>query len=506
MHDTAILEVAIGLAFVYLLLSLLVSALFEVVSSAGRLRHKELWRGIQLLLGAGSRDHAFARAFMEHPLIKAVCSPSNLVETAPDGARVTAPSSLSRELFATALLDSLGVRPALFGAQDEVRRVVSTYPVTGTANDLAEKVRGALSAAQPNLPGSALGAAIQDRLARVNEATAVASLQEELLAVVGRSSGAALQALLDAAPVPAQGVASAAPPAPLRLALACLARESNGDLAAFKVRVGTWFDEGMSRSGGWYRRRALYHTLFLAALVTLAMNVDSLAIVQKLSSDSALRRSLVAQAEAFAESDRGRELAARTRPETAPIAPGSQAPGAAESMVFEPNPVRAGSSAVGRIVRASKASSDIPYQLKVQETNSGVTLSVDQVVIPMGSTEAGFLVKVPTNSQGHAVSIAVTNGPALFGVLQVLPDPVSEAGALKHQIESLGLPLGWSTPPEMGWDLVAKLLGLSATIIAVSLGAPVWFDVMTKLLKLRAPSSAPASEGGAPVAPVVKPS
>jgi hypothetical protein len=82
----------------------------------------------------------------------------------------------------------------------------------------------------------------------------------------------------------------------------------------------------------------------------------------------------------------------------------------------------------------------------------------------------------------------------------------ADAGAAQERLEAqmkvlgdLGLPLGWSSgqdtsktsladirrPPvtPMGW--VLKVLGLLLTALAVSLGAPFWFDVLNKIVVVR---------------------
>lgn len=60
--------------------------------------------------------------------------------------------------------------------------------------------------------------------------------------------------------------------------------------------------------------------------------------------------------------------------------------------------------------------------------------------------------------------------------------------ALKTQLASLGLPIGWQS---VDWnDLAAeermsKLLGWLLTTIAISFGAPFWFDVLNKFMSFR---------------------
>lgn len=73
-----------------------------------------------------------------------------------------------------------------------------------------------------------------------------------------------------------------------------------------------------------------------------------------------------------------------------------------------------------------------------------------------------------------------------------------------RQLEDLSVPLGWHLASARHdpqgfpfyekwstlWALLAKLIGLSLTIVAITFGAPFWFDLLSKLARLRS--------GGAP--------
>lgn len=63
-----ILDVAIGLIFIYLLLSLVVSAANEVLASILRWRATMLWQGLETVLG----DPKMAEKLYDHPLMKAL--------------------------------------------------------------------------------------------------------------------------------------------------------------------------------------------------------------------------------------------------------------------------------------------------------------------------------------------------------------------------------------------------------------------------------------------------
>ena len=59
------------------------------------------------------------------------------------------------------------------------------------------------------------------------------------------------------------------------------------------------------------------------------------------------------------------------------------------------------------------------------------------------------------------------------------------------------LPLGWSvsTAPQWRWSLVwpvlAKVVGLALTAIAISLGAPFWFDLLSMFMRIRGTGDKP---------------
>ena len=65
------------------------------------------------------------------------------------------------------------------------------------------------------------------------------------------------------------------------------------------------------------------------------------------------------------------------------------------------------------------------------------------------------------------------------------------------EVQEFGVPLGWShdtSPHNVCWDGVGKMLGLLVTAFALSLGAPFWFDLLGKVSNLRgAGPAAPAA-------------
>jgi hypothetical protein len=70
---------------------------------------------------------------------------------------------------------------------------------------------------------------------------------------------------------------------------------------------------------------------------------------------------------------------------------------------------------------------------------------------------------------------------------QPKPTPAQIAGKCFDQVKQLNLPLGWSkaSTPSTFVEGLAKALGLLLTAFALLLGAPFWFDTLSKLAQLR---------------------
>lgn len=105
MTSIPILEVTIGLVFVYLLLSLVGSVLQEMIASLFKMRAENLWQGIENLLGNETRDGAtksLPREVYDHALIRGL---------AKEGKK---PSYIPAKTFALALMNV--IRPDSQGA------------------------------------------------------------------------------------------------------------------------------------------------------------------------------------------------------------------------------------------------------------------------------------------------------------------------------------------------------------------------------------------------------
>jgi hypothetical protein len=186
MFGSSILDIAIGLVFVYLLLSLLVTASSELIASWLKRRQDCLRRGMMNLLG-----EAWAGKLYDHPLIKGLTPPAllkwaDVAGVKPFFQRLLAlldfeaggPSYIPPRTFVLSLLDTIGFKLGS-GLQNDLRRALDNFP--DTIVDARTFKNALLAAANTAMAGSA---------------DAVREFQGFLLTIPDTSSFAAAQAQL----------------------------------------------------------------------------------------------------------------------------------------------------------------------------------------------------------------------------------------------------------------------------------------------------------------------
>ncbi len=97
--------------------------------------------------------------------------------------------------------------------------------------------------------------------------------------------------------------------------------------------------------------------------------------------------------------------------------------------------------------------------------------------------------------QDDAMRAAIVNLAEKVSEEPVSDDTESSLAKLKElqtELQDITLPLGWSNKendirnwPDTEGGILVKILGLLLTAFAVSLGAPFWFDILSKFVKVR---------------------
>jgi len=362
MFGSSIIDIAIGMIFVYLLLSLICSAANEIIERYSKKRAHDLENGIKEILHSDKPGETakMVKAIYEHPLIY------SLFAKPYEADGKTLPSYIPARNFALALMDMIGERTC----------------------------QGAT--------GAGSSSATDDAMVRLRAAVA----------------------------------ANTTLPDQVKTALLTFVDASNNP-AKVRENIENWFDSSMDRVSGTYKRRSQLIVMILGLVISIALNVDSIALIRILSTDGAKRDSLVAAAAQYAANNPAPTVPASSSP--SPEASPSASPGASPS----PSPKASPSTSPSR-------------------TSSTDTASSKPTPSP---TPCDARCRVDSNLK---------------------------------EIDKLGLPIGWilgdpnkpQTDPRQfrgvePADWLLRFLGWIITALALSLGAPFWFDLLNKFMVVR---------------------
>jgi hypothetical protein len=219
MFHSAVLDLAIGLIFCFLTVSLATGAIVEAIASLFAIRASTLRKGIGQLVNDSSFS-GLAKEIYAH----AVVNPRG------DGTDASAsawnrknPAYIDRQLFSQAMLDILKISPE----------------VANAANN-------------PNAP-------------------------------LGKPTVAALKTAVDGAlkaAAAAQG--KAAPDDQLQKLLYGIIERSLGDPDKIKQEMVAWFDNAMDRVSGWYKRWTQLIAFIVALILAAGLNIDSIGVARTL--------------------------------------------------------------------------------------------------------------------------------------------------------------------------------------------------------------------------------
>jgi len=231
MFGSDVLDVAVGLIFVYLLVSVLCSAIREGLEAWLKTRAAYLEHGIRELLHANDGNRSDAKGLVEqiykHPLINGLFSGN--YETAR------------------------GKRPRLFSKGGDLPSYIPSKNFAMALMDLAARGPVDCAAAGPATPVISLD-----------------SIRSNVKNIPSPDVQRVLLTALDSA---------------------------QGSLDRAQQNIEAWYDSGMDRVSGWYKRSTQWIIFMIGLIVAVGMNVNTLVIVDYLYVNDAARAAIVARAE-----------------------------------------------------------------------------------------------------------------------------------------------------------------------------------------------------------------
>jgi len=426
LFGSTMLEVAIGMAFVYVLLSLICSAVNEWIAGILGLRAKFLDKGIKNLLDDPIINQLYnidlVKEFYKHPLIQGLTDKERKQKPG-DGSQPTAdestgkPSYIPTQTFARVLIDLVpkaGDNPS----GNNPRSLLEIY----------QAARATLT--NPSLKESKVAKTL---LMLIDEA-GVDSTKATKASTTQEKSDRARTALLNLA----ENSGAHTPNAESLRALVdnITGMEANAKQMDAEVKVAlqkaqqnieNYFDEAMERVSGWYKRRVQLIIVVLGLVVTILLNVDSFAIAHSLITNPNQRALIV-------------ELASQNQ------------------------------ANLTAAVEQSKGANAINATATTSDTQ-GVDVTaglVPTTTLPVSSTQA-------MTTTAAADPFKLLQG---LGLPMGWKKPLEEGKADAAEKEWIWKDWRW-------WDWSVKVIGLLITTAAIAMGAPFWFDLLGKLLNVR---------------------
>ncbi|HXH39509.1 MAG TPA: hypothetical protein VNN08_12840 [Thermoanaerobaculia bacterium] len=397
------LDVAIGVVFVYLLLSLIASAAAEVWEGIWKMRAVYLERGLKELLHdddlvASLYNHAIVNGLYEGNYTQdKTDQPSRFAKLRsllPSGSKL--PSYIPARTFALAIMDlllsSTGTTPAPVipdAAQSTAaaRTAVNTQDVAMRETDAQSSPPSSPLTSPPGGPKSGVVLTPSDDLL-INQA---------------------------------------------RHAVILLSNAAGNDAEQARKNIEEWYNNAMDRVSGWYKRRTQVFLFGVGLVLAIVLNVDSIRVVTALSTDKPKRDAIVGIATAY-QKENPKLPAAPSTDTNQPAATSTQATSTSTSPLDDPS------------VAGAKAQTSAALQ------------ELDKLGLPIGWKNYGC--------------------PLCASAAQC--DPVVPFLAARYP--EFGYKFGYSQWMRC-WLLV--LVGWLITALAVSLGAPFWFDMLNKIIVVR---------------------
>ncbi len=464
MFNSTILDVAIGMIFIYLLLSLMCSAANEIIELMLKKRAVDLERGIRELLAPGSKSGTddVVQKLYNHPLVNSLFGGKyeesrieNVVKR--KFMRTGLPSYIPARTFALAMMDL--VLPGSAAAPGAAM-APGAAPPAGTASGAAGATPSSsdfevkldvpppppLPATDPNSPLNKLRRAVGE---------------SPLLTEHAKN---ALIPLIDAA---------------------------GSDVAKARENIEGWFNSSMDRVSSWYKRRTQVIILILGAFVAIAVNADSIAIVKKLSTDKALRETVVAAAidEAKARNTNNNGNAnnsnANNNSETSADSNSNQSGSGTETGSNTNSNSGATTNSEANTNRSNTNRNANSNNNSNTNSNTGANTNSNSV---------------PVRPPPECADNSDSNECKLEKKLQTICKDIGRDSprcryiADQERLKQLGLPIGWESQGEKFPGLSLSLwgkplqdhgLGWLLTAFAISLGAPFWFDLLNKFIVIR---------------------
>lgn len=439
-----LVEVAISLSLLYLFFSQVVLSVFEWLAGRLNLRGRYLRRYLNEALNSGT-DKNWAELMYRHPSVDMMAQKANRT-----------PAYVPSSVFVKAIVDLV---------IDEVR----THEFVPRLDEQGQPVPGG------------------ERVYQLRNLTGPGGIEltplQQLKAGVARLAEGDFKALLRTLLFNAEG---------------CQAADDAKVFEQFLHGLAVWYDDYMERVSGWYKRHIRPFLFIVGLVIAVVCNLDSLRVSSYLWRHTAARQRIVAFAETQA-----RDSATMTRLQFVP-------PADTVTTRQVKQAVRRYASQVDSLTRTLQG---LGFPIGWSFRGPGVALDTLYRAIVPGPATGDW------QPQPYWVRYALTTLTQPRGHSQVLlrrqvwqPDtihalrpglvlvPVAEKDAQNLTVPLPKAAAGWLQPDgpwlesrPHGWGWGWAVLGWLLTAVALSFGAPFWFQLLNQFVNMRSGGLRPPS-------------
>ena len=272
MLSSPVIDLAIGMTFVFAVTAALASLFTESIARFLGLRGAYLLSGLRELVDGGGKPTALTDVQQDYDDIQTLIkngSPPAAEKTPDDPTPAADPTSAGKEPAGPSVTGALLGGPILGNqgvAGQLSTRKLTLGKTTGTGS--LPTITPESGRKRPQLRS------LPSYISARSFADAVIDL------VVPNAHG---QTTMDDIQTNLQEL-----PDPFKTSLEALVKNANGDVSRFRTSVEQWYDDHMDRVSGWYKRRTATITLVVGAIIVVILNLNALTIGRTLYTENAV--------------------------------------------------------------------------------------------------------------------------------------------------------------------------------------------------------------------------
>lgn len=258
--------------------------------------------------------------------------------------------------------------------------------------------------------------------------------------------------------------------------------KAEDDIKKFRILLENWYDDTMARVSGWYKRQVTKILFVIGMILAMAFKVSTIDVVRKLSEDKDARQAMVQNAADYV----------RTHNISTPAKGGDTSASAAADSTASTQ-AHAKESAAGKDQKDSTAAAFNEARDKLNNIKQLYSESVAQSDSLLGFGWGDYMsaddrLKLKAASEQYAKDTAAFHKDST-AYLKARGKAPAHTG-----------PRGPGTLDKTLYILVEtvrtprNLIGFLLTALAISLGAPFWFDLLNKFVNVRAGGNNPAEK------------